>query len=174
MRGFCLAINNAARSTENHKIFAAVEARKELSRLLREIAVTEDTDETESLMDIVQLMAESDLLIAYGQPKFESSATATVEQMRDARTTLGLLREPETYVRAVANTLTAVKYRCPRGLPLDTMRRGLRAQLIRIDNALRSMALLEDRTELYASQRHLIHRIEKLYTQLQNQVLEAA
>ena len=166
----CVAHNDAARSTEQSIILAAVRARRGLSALLRQLVEIDDADELENLLGIMQLMAEYDLRIAQGQSGYLVSATAAVDQLNDARATLGLLREPDTYVRTVANTLTAAKYR-HKGLPLDTMRRGLRSHKTRIVNASDSMALPEDRTDLYSSQHHLVRHMEKLYIQLQRQVL---
>ena len=170
---FCAAINDGARTTEHRKILAATKARRELSVLLRPLAQIDDASELEQILGIVLLMAEYDLRIAAGQSIYIVSATAAVEQLRDCLAMLAVLREPALYIRAVANTHTAAKYR-PDGLPRDQMRRGLRAQLARIKNAIGAMALPEDRVELYISQRALVRQIEKLYIQLQRQVLEIA
>ena len=174
VRNACLAINDAARSVDNHKILAAVEVREELSALLRQLAEIDDAAEIENLpenlMDILQLIAAYDLRIAHGQPGYSKSATAAVEQLNDARATLDLLRKPDVYLSAVANTHTAAKYR-HQGLPLDQMRLGLRSHLARLLNAGGAMALPQDRTQLYESQRALTRRIDEIYSRLQRRVL---
>ena len=170
VRNACLAINDAARSVDNHKILAAVAARRKLSTRLRQLAEIDDADELENLMGVMQLIAAYDLRIAHGQPGYSKSATAAVEQLNDARATLDLLREPDIYIRAVANTHTAAKYR-HQGLPLDQMRLGLRSHLARLSNAGGAMALPQDRTQLYESKRALTRRIEEIYSRLQRRVL---
>ena len=170
-RECCATINDAARETEDITVIReGVVARKALSELLRDLARIDDTDEIENLFGITQLIAGHDHLIAQGQPGYSASTLAAVEQLNDGRKTLGWLREPDVYKEYVAGVHTAAKYR-KEGLPLDKMRQGLRSHISRVANAMGAMALAEDRAELYACQRGLVRRIERLYIRLQHRAL---